>query len=448
MDEPGQDSEVVDPAAAAPLLDAVWGSDPELRNAALPALVRLSLSESTWQAIGRYADDMLSQHADRPRDDLLAVIEASPWIPSAATRRLAERVIVEALADDEDADALVLRCLDQLRRNAEAQPIPSTPDRGFAVCSDVDRERVRSSLSGLTDEQLWSLLDGEQSGDGDQMREALVVTHLMESAGRRIDLISRYRVMQWVADQGPRYLPDLDGLAGEFRRHVDRLPDVREELMARQVAWIISRGGLTALLEQAATATRVVRPDPPADRLPAGSLLGSICPRTTPSGRLDRPRPAEHRPRVAERAGGRRRRRRPVHALPPEPRAAGGVVLDARLRPPQRADRRLVGAAYSIPSQRSNSVPSDCWRRPRDHSTRSAPTARVGFGAAPICASNRGSRSARSIPRSSRCAGRSRFIRSSSASGFRARPTVVDCRAACVSSPGRSSSPTCPSDYR
>ena len=249
MDEQSQDSEVVDPAAA-PLLDAFWGSDPDLRNAALPALVRLSLSESTWQAIRRYADDMLSQHAARPRDDVLAVIEASPWIRSAATRRLAERVIIEAFADDEEARALVLRCLDQLRRNAEAQPIPSTPDRGFAVCSDVDRERVLSSLAGLTDDQLWSLLGAEQAGDRDQTREALVVTQLMESAGRRVDLSSGYRVMQWVAEQGPRYIPDLDGLAGEFRRLVDRLPDAREELMARQVAWIISRGGLTALLEQ------------------------------------------------------------------------------------------------------------------------------------------------------------------------------------------------------
>ena len=271
MDEPVQDSEIVDPAAAAPLLHAVWGSDAELRNAALPALVRLPLSESTWQAIRRYADDTLSQHADRPRDDVLAVIEASPWIPSAATRRLAERVMVEAFANDEDAHALVLRCLGQLRRNAEAQPIPSTPDRGFAVCSDADRERVRSSVSGLTDDQLWSLLGAEHSGDWDQAREALVVTHLMESAGRRGDLIARSRVMQWVADQGPRYRPDLDGLVGEFRRHVERLPDIREELMALQAAWIISRGGLTALLEQ--LRSQLETSDEPVHRLTAFQLV-------------------------------------------------------------------------------------------------------------------------------------------------------------------------------
>jgi hypothetical protein len=271
MDEPGQDSEVVDPAAAAPLLDAVWGSDPELRNAALPALVRLALSEASWQAIRRYADDTLSQHADRPRDDVLAVIEASPWIPSTATRRLAERVMIEAFADDEDAHALVLRCLDQLRRNAEAPPIPFTPDRGFAVFSDADRERIRSSLSGLTDDQLWSLLGAEHSGDGDQARDAIVVTHLMESAGQRADLMARYRVMQWVADQGPRYQPDLDGLAGEFRRHVERLPGIREELMALQAAWIIARGGLTALLEE--LQTQLEMSDEPAHRLTAFQLV-------------------------------------------------------------------------------------------------------------------------------------------------------------------------------
>ena len=32
--------------------------------AALPALVRLALSEATWQEIRRYADDTLSHHAD------------------------------------------------------------------------------------------------------------------------------------------------------------------------------------------------------------------------------------------------------------------------------------------------------------------------------------------------------------------------------------------------
>ena len=129
MDEPGQDSEVVDPAAAAPLLEAVWGSDAELRNAALPALVRLPLSEATWQAIRRYADDTLSQQTDRPRDDVLAVIEASPWIPSAATRRLAERVTIEAFADDEDARALVRHAVDQLesQRRSPADPFHARP---------------------------------------------------------------------------------------------------------------------------------------------------------------------------------------------------------------------------------------------------------------------------------------------------------------------------------
>ena len=65
MDELGQDSEVVDPAGAAPLLEAMWGSEPDIRNAALPTLVRLPLSEQTWQHIRQYADDTLMHHAER-----------------------------------------------------------------------------------------------------------------------------------------------------------------------------------------------------------------------------------------------------------------------------------------------------------------------------------------------------------------------------------------------
>jgi ribosomal protein L40E len=271
MDEPGQDSEVVDAAAAAPLLDAVWGPDAELRNAALPALVRLPLSESTWQAIRGYAHDTLSNHADRQRDDVLAVIEASPWIRSADTRRLAERVALEAFWDDEDVHALVLRCLDQLRRSADTQPTLSTPNAGFVVYSNTDRELLRAGLSVLTDDVLWSLLDARYSDDGDRTREALVVARLMESAGRRADVLSRYRVMQWVADRGPRFQPDLDGLVADFLCHFERLPEVREELMARQVAWIISRGGLTALLDQ--LRPRLEASNDPARRLAAFQLV-------------------------------------------------------------------------------------------------------------------------------------------------------------------------------
>ena len=249
MDELGQDSEVVDPAGAAPLLEAMWGSEPDIRNAALPTLVRLPLSEQTWQHIRQYADDTLMHHAERSRADVLAVIEASPWITSPDTRRLAARVAVEALSSHEQPHPFVLGSLELLRRKVGDQPSRSRPERGFVVCSTADREQFRASVSGLTDEQLWSLLHAESRLNGAQTRAALVVTLLFQSAAERVDVVARYRIMEWIADQGQHFQPDLDGLVDEFLGHFRRCPDDREQLMAHQVAWVLARGGLTTLVE-------------------------------------------------------------------------------------------------------------------------------------------------------------------------------------------------------
>lgn len=251
-DRGNQAEELVGPAIAGPLLAGLHDADAEIRIEALWALVALPLSAAPWWSVADYANATLTSKPARPVDERLAVIDATPWIPIASIRETVARLARGELDADEVVRVAASDAAGKMSVRHAADPDwrPVEP-AGFTFYSDSERRRLSAANSELTVDELWTELRAESHSSSSESPAALVVTLLIERAGRALDAESGFSVVHWVEGRGLEFRPDLDGLFNEFRRLRNaRLPALdRAAMFIRwQIGWLVSRGGLIRLL--------------------------------------------------------------------------------------------------------------------------------------------------------------------------------------------------------
>ncbi len=264
------DGTPIDPASIEPLLAALDDADVEIRIGALWALLGVPHSAATWGSIGTRANAILLDHAGRTRDELCSVIAAGPWIPVASTRELVARFARGALATDSAVRDTARSALGRIARSPTDHPSANARDHvGFSVFTSEERRALNDELSDCSVDALWAELRRDLAVVLSERRLAFVVTSLMEHAGRAGDLGAGYDVTRWVQERGAPFAPDLEGLFAEFVR-LRRAPNSPELFAARQVAWLLSRGGAEPLM---AALQEHVRSTDRSERLAAVSAM-------------------------------------------------------------------------------------------------------------------------------------------------------------------------------
>jgi TIR domain len=240
---------VLDPALTEPLIAALDDEDADIRVGALWALLALPHPPAIWLAIGQNVNGTLRDHEGRSIDELRSVVAASPWIPLASTRELVARIAGGELELGEAVVSSAVSALERIANATTGEPTSSRIDSvGFSEYSDGERRQLSHELEGLSIDQLWAELREQSSTTRPPRRAALVVTMLMEKASRAGDVGSGFDVTRWVDEHPTAFMPDLEGLFDELLRLRRQLPRSPELIAARQIAWLVSRGGLIQLL--------------------------------------------------------------------------------------------------------------------------------------------------------------------------------------------------------
>jgi hypothetical protein len=250
MSERSTESEgTLDPTLVEPILSALEDSDPTLRTTALWALVALPLTATDFDALGDHARAALLDHAARTSGELRAWIEAVPWIPLASVRELVARFADGQFEVDPTVRWAAERTIGRISDAGIEEPTGSSiPPAGFSEYSAAEREHLSHELAQVTDDALWAELRNAQPGsEPAERRTAFIVTLLMTRAGRVCSPQAGYEVARWAQDRETTYRPDLEGLFDELLLLRPRLPG-HELFIARQIAWLVSRGGLRELV--------------------------------------------------------------------------------------------------------------------------------------------------------------------------------------------------------